>query len=241
MDDQKNNDLAAGDGAAGSTPPRDAWPRLPLRRWAAAGEVALALVAVVLDLFLPTLVLLVLAGLSLLIRRESPSALGLVKPRASGWWPVHLLGLSAVWTVLTIGLTIPVLEHLTGQRRDVSQFAPVQGNLGLLLLLLGVSWTLAACGEEIAYRGFLLTRARELFGSDARATWVAAVLAAAAFGWAHTEQGLIGVITTFLDALFFAWLRFRYRSVWAAVLAHGFINTIGLVAYYSVGPIYGLW
>lgn len=152
---------------------------------------------------------------------------------------MHLLGLSVVWTVLSIGLTIPVLEHLTGQRRDVSQFTAVQGNLGLLLLLLGISWALAACGEEIAYRGFLLTRAREVFGSGVRATWTAAFLAA--FGWAHTEQGPIGVITTFIDALFFAWLRFRYRSVWAAVLAHGFINTIGLVAYYVVGPIYGLW
>jgi len=25
------------------------------------------------------------------------------------------------------------------------------------------------------------------------------------------------------------------------VLAHGFNNTIGLVAYFCVGPIYGLW
>ena len=40
----------------------------------------------------------------------------------------------------------------------MSQFAAVQGNLGLLALLLAFSWTLGAIGEEVAYRGFLLTR-----------------------------------------------------------------------------------
>jgi hypothetical protein len=29
--------------------------------------------------------------------------------------------------------------------------------------------------------------------------------------------------------------------VWAPVLAHGFNNTIGFVAFYAVGPVYGLW
>jgi hypothetical protein len=120
----------------------------------------------------------------------------------------------------------------------------VQGNVGLLALLLAFTWTLAAIGEEVAYRGFLVTRLRELIGGDragAAATVVAAAVAALLFGWAHTEQGLIGVVTTCIDALFFTWLRFRYRSLWAAVLAHGFNNTIGLVAYFFVGPVYGLW
>lgn len=93
MNDQKNDDLAAGGaGASRPTPFNSAMPRLPLRRLAAAAEVALAMVAVALDLLLPTLVLLALAGLSLVIRREPLSTLGLVKPRACGWWPVHLLG-----------------------------------------------------------------------------------------------------------------------------------------------------
>ena len=61
------------------------------------------------------------------------------------------------------------------------------------------------------------------------------------FGLAHTEQGLIGIILTFLDALFFSFLRWRFKNLWAAVLGHGFNNTIGLVSFYLVGPMYGLW
>ena len=209
-------------------------------RWFAGVEVALAIVAVALDLFLPTLVLLVLAGLSMLARRAKPSSLGLVKP-SRNWWPVRVFGYSVAWTLVTIGLTIPIVEHLSGERQDVGQFAPVEGNLRLLAVLLLLTWTLAAVGEEIAYRGFLLTRATEVLGGTRAATFGASILAAAAFGWAHTEQGVVGVVVTFVDALFFTWLRFRFRSLWAAVLAHGLNNTIGLVAYFFVGPIYGLW
>ncbi len=213
-------------------------------RIVAALEVVAAGVTVAFDLWVPTLILLALAAVSLLIRRQKPHTLGLAKPEAGRWWPLEILGFAVAWTLVTIGLTIPVLEHLSGQRQDVSQFAAVQGNLGLLALLLAFSWTLGAIGEEVAYRGFLLTRLQQVIGGgQARApvTVLAAILAAILFGWAHSEQGLIGIVTTSVDALFFTWLRFRYRSLWAAVLAHGFNNTIGLVAYFLVGPIYGLW
>jgi membrane protease YdiL (CAAX protease family) len=38
-----------------------------------------------------------------------------------------------------------------------------------------------------------------------------------------------------------AWLRLHYRTLWAPVLAHGFNNTIGLVTFFLVGPVHGLW
>lgn len=213
-------------------------------RVVAGVEVLLAAVTVAFDLWVPTLILLALATVSLLIRREWPSTLGLVRPKARRWWPLEILGFSVAWTLLTIGFTIPVLEHLTGTRQDVSQFTVVQGNVGLLALLLAITWTLAAFGEEVAYRGFMLTRLRQAIGggtAGAAATVAAAVVVALLFGWAHNEQGVIGMATTAIDALLFTWLRFRYRTLWAAVLAHGFNNTIGLVAYFFVGPIYGLW
>jgi hypothetical protein len=217
----------------------------PTWRIVATVEVLLAAVAAAFDLWVPTLVLLALAAVSLVARRQWPSTLGLVKPEASRLWPLEILGFAVVWTLVTIGLTIPVLEHLTGQRQDVSQFTVVHGNLGVLAILLAYSWTLAAVGEEVAYRGFLFTRLRQAIGGahsgSAVATVVAAIIAALLFGWVHNEQGVIGVAATCIDALFFTCLRFRYRSLWAAVLAHGFNNTIGLVAFFFVGPIYGLW
>ena len=61
------------------------------------------------------------------------------------------------------------------------------------------------------------------------------------FGLAHTEHGTVGVVVTGLDALFFSILRLRYRTLWAPILAHGFSNTLGIIAFFLIGPIYGFW
>ena len=36
-------------------------------------------------------------------------------------------------------------------------------------------------------------------------------------------------------------LRFASGTLWAAVLAHGFINSIGFVAFYLAGPVDAFW
>lgn len=245
--------VAAHDQAACPTPstpggssPGDQTVESPVGRpwpWTivAAVEVAVAAAAVVADAFIPTLVILALATASLLVRRRGPASLGFHRVPRPVRMAVEVLGLVVAWTVIQLALFIPVLEHLTGSRQDMSAFTAVEGNLGTLAALLALSWTLAAVGEEAAYRGFVLTRAREVLGSGRLGTMAAIGVAAALFGLAHTEQGIIGIGLTFLDALFFSVLRFRYATLWAPVLAHGFNNTIGLTAFYFVGPIYGLW
>ncbi len=154
---------------------------------------------------------------------------------------IEILGLSIGRTLLTLAVLMPVAEHLTGRRQDVSQFAAVHGNVSLLLFLLLMSWTLAALGEEIAYRGYLQTRIRDILPSGRSGLVTAVVLSSVVFGLAHSEQGLVGVLLTTVDAIFFSVLRYRYRTLWAAILAHGFNNSIGMMAYFIAGPIYGLW
>ncbi len=62
--------------------------------WVAAVEGALAAAAVVLDLALPALVILVLAGVSLALRHQGPASLGFVRSRRR-----HLVLGTAVFTV----------------------------------------------------------------------------------------------------------------------------------------------
>ncbi len=162
--------------------------------------------------------------------------------RTFGAWRRSIFGLVLVWTLLQLGLFMPILNHLTGTTQDLSDFADMKGNTGKLLTLLAFTWTLAAFGEEIAYRGYLQRRLCDLFGEGRLGIGIAVGLSSILFGLAHTEQGLIGVVITTLDALFFSWLKFRFHNnLWAAILAHGFSNTVGLVGFYFVGPIYGLW
>jgi membrane protease YdiL (CAAX protease family) len=207
----------------------------------AAVEVLLAAAAVLLDLAVPTIVILALMGASLLLRREPLSTMGLRRAGGTRGIVLRVLGFTVGWTLLQLGLIMPVLEHLTGAEQDLSQFDGLEGDLGMLVGLLALSWTLAAVGEELAYRGYLQTRITDVLGSGVTGVLVAVVLSSILFGLAHTEQGAIGVALTTLDALFFSALRYRYRTLWAAVLAHGFNNTIGLVAFFLVGTIHGLW
>ena len=49
------------------------------------------------------------------------------------------------------------------------------------------------------------------------------------------------MIVTGLDALFFSFLRLRYRTLGAPILAHGFSNTLGIITFFLIGSVYGLW
>jgi len=199
-----------------------------------------AVAAIVLDLAIPSLVLLLLAGISLAVRREGPSSLGLRRPRRH-----HLVvgtaAFAVVWSVFQLAVTMPVANHLSGERQDMGVFADVQGDVGLLLLLVVLSWTLGAFVEEFAFRGFLLTRLREVLGSGGVALAIAVLVSSVLFGILHSEQGLVGVVVVALDGIAFCALRLFYGTVWASVLAHGFNNTLGLVTFFLVGPVYGLW
>ena len=207
----------------------------------AAAEVALAAAAVLLDLLLPALVLLALMTVSLLVRREGLASLGLTRLRGGLALAAKMLLFSAAWTLFHLGVLIPVANHATGEKQDMSDFAALEGDLGLLVGLLVLTWTLAAVGEELAFRGYLQTRLTEVLGSRGAGLVVSVAVSSLLFGMLHTEQGLVGVLLTTIDGLAFCVLRYRFATLWASILAHGFNNSIGFVAFYLVGPVYGLW
>ncbi len=44
-----------------------------------------------------------------------------------------------------------------------------------------------------------------------------------------------------IDGLLFGVLRWWKGTLWASILAHGFVDTIGFVSFFLVGPTVGLW
>ena len=212
----------------------------PHVRSSAAVEVVLASAAIVLDVGIPSLVLLLLAAVSLVLRRRGPASLGL---RRAGRRRMVLetAVFAAIWSLFQLAVTIPAATHLSGQRQEMGVFADVEGNVGLLVALLVLSWTLGAFVEEMAFRGYLLTRLREALGPGRTSLAVAVAVSSVLFGILHSEQGIVGVLVVALDGVAFCVLRLRYGTVWAPVLAHGFNNTLGLLTFFVVGPVYGFW
>jgi len=205
-------------------------------------ELAAIVTTILLDLFLPTLVLLGLMLVSLIIRRQHISVMGFKRPQSWLMMAAFALVTALVMQLVDIGVVMPIMNHLTGQTIDYSGFASLKGNLGQLLTILALSWTLAAIGEELAYRGYVLRTLSRLLGEGTIGVLLAMVLSSLLFGLAHTEQGLIGVVVTTIDALVFSWLKWRFNdNLWAPILAHGFYNSIGVITFYFTGPVYGLW
>jgi membrane protease YdiL (CAAX protease family) len=143
------------------------------------------------------------------------------------------LGLAGAAAIVGAGVALePVWLRLFGETRDLARFdgtATLSGLLGFLAL----SWTFAALGEEIAFRGVLMRGLSSALGNGAGTTALALLLQAGVFGLVHTYQGPAGIAATTVSGLIFGVVVLVARgSLWPAMLAHGFANTYGLVSLY---------
>lgn len=98
------------------------------------------------------------------------------------------------------------------------QFLIPQDTIGRFVWVL-VSATAGFC-EEIAFRGYLMTRLRILGKSK---SWLMPVVVSSlTFGILHAYQSLPGVIILTVYGAMFALLYIRTRSLWPCIIAHFF-------------------
>ena len=178
--------------------------------------------------------LLVLGALSLWARGVRWRDLGLeLTPR---WRRLLVIGLGAgaAMSAMELLVTQPLLVQITGHWPDLSDFQPVIGNLKLLLIVIALAWTLAAIGEELVWRGYLLNRLAERIGSGRRAWIASVVLLSFAFGLAHFPQGVTGVIENTVAGLLLGALYLATgRNLIAPMVAHGVQDTIDFLLIYA--------
>jgi len=117
---------------------------------------------------------------------------------------------------------------------DFSNYNYMQGNFPLLLIsLLGV-YIVSSMGEEVVYRGFLITRLQALFGGAGRMpVFSALILSSLIFGLAHFGWGFIGIVqTSFVGMAMGAAFLLTKRRLWPLILAHGYLDTLLFVQLY---------
>lgn len=131
-----------------------------------------------------------------------------------------------IGSMVTAGLGSP-------ERADMSGYEYLQGNLPMLLLALAAVYIVSSLGEEVVYRGFLMTRLAEIGRGTKAAWWMAVVVSGVVFGLAHFEWGIVGIIQTgFMGvALAVSYLVVK-RNLWVLVLAHAYIDTALLLQLY---------
>lgn len=184
----------------------------------------------------PIRTILILALATWLLHRsgEGWAHVGLRRPaafrRAFGVIVGGYVLIALVGTVL-IGLVFPALgwPNLT-----TDAFTTLRGDVRMLLYWLLIAWTCAAFGEELIFRGFLLTRMERLFGGGRTALMIALLAQAMIFGLSHAYQGPSGMALTGVTGFILgcAYL-VSGRNLVVVILLHGLVDTVSLTALYS--------
>jgi membrane protease YdiL (CAAX protease family) len=167
-----------------------------------------------------------------------------LRVRDGGWgvigigWPVSwrrtvLIALAAAAVRILLGqfITDPITAHFWPAAAAPSGFDEITGHWMVALRWLLIVWTFAAFGEEISYRGYLVTRAADAGARSKTAYWVGVLVVSVLFGYGHYYKGPAGMVDSGVAGLVLgtAYL-VSGRNLWVCILAHGFIDTVGVVA-----------
>lgn len=190
--------------------------------------------------WLANVAMLVSVYLGLRLRGQTWAHFGLAfgKPRPAA--VVRTVVLSLV--VCAVGIAAFVLgsivmANIVGipNSADMSGYNYIYHNLPMLVVSLIGVYIVSSFGEEVIYRGFLISRIEEL-GTGGKTGRTAAVLTSAAvFGLVHYDWGLMGIGQTAFMGLAFAIAYIKVkRNLWVNILAHGYMDTILIVQMYFV-------
>jgi membrane protease YdiL (CAAX protease family) len=94
----------------------------------------------------------------------------------------------------------------------------------------------AGVGEEVVYRGFMITYLGELFGTSGGAVAAVLLVPAVAFGAGHLYQGWRAVGKIVLMAVLFGFFYLRTNTLWPLMLVHTAIDVLGgVMSWYLLG------
>jgi membrane protease YdiL (CAAX protease family) len=212
-------------------------PRLPpAQRWFSLAEFALGSAIVIghnVYHVIPNEVpiLFVLGLISLRLRDGGWPAMGLGWP--ASWKRTVLFALAAAALRLLLGqfVTDPLTAHFWPPAVAPSGFNEITGHSLVALRWLFIVWTFAAFGEEIGYRGYLLTRAADVGGRSRAAYWAGVLVVSVLFGYGHYYKGPSGIVDSGMAGLVLgAAYVLSGRNLWVCILAHGFSDTFGVIA-----------
>jgi membrane protease YdiL (CAAX protease family) len=174
--------------------------------------------------------LLLLASFSPWTRGLGWRTLGLERP---SWRAARHAVIVATAVVLALPTVIvPVAQAATGQTVDLASIDPIQGDGRLLLIWLAQAWTLAAFGEEMVFRGYIIRRVAQFVSNGRVGILTGLAVSSVYFGWAHRYQGPAGMLVTGAIGLALGILYVRTRSLTTAIMCHAVIDTIVLLATY---------
>lgn len=176
-------------------------------------------------------ILVVLGWISLRFRDKGWQTAGLKRPHS--WWTTLAWAIAGA-AVLQLGgelVVVPLASRLWPEPQHVAKVMQSVGlNWRQALQALAIIWSFAAFGEELSYRGYLLTRAADIFARSKTGYVLAVMFVAILFGFGHYYKGMTGVAdSTYSGLVYGGVFLLSGRNLWAAILAHGISDTFAVV------------
>ena len=172
-------------------------------------------------------------------RGERPAEFGLIRPirrRRYLWQALIVFVVVMAFDALVRPMLDGFIAHATGTSRTLAEqtFAQLRGNVPLLIFVIPFGWLFGGFGEEMLYRGFVMTRIAQLLG-EGRWAWIAAIfLQAAPFAAGHAYQGPVGMAAIFFVGVVDGAATVMWgRNLWPAIIAHGVQDTFGFIMLYA--------
>ena len=176
-------------------------------------------------------ILFVIGLISLRVRDGGWGVIGLRRPVS--WRRTVLIALAAAAARILLGqfVTDPLTAHYWPPSIAPSGVNEILGHGWVALRWLLLVWTFAAFGEEISYRGYLVTRAADVGARSKASYWIAVLLVSVLFGYGHYYKGPSGIVDSGMAGLILgAAYLLSGRNLWVCILAHGFIDTAMVIA-----------
>ncbi len=159
--------------------------------------------------------------------------------RPVNWLQVILIGIgiAVAGVYLSEKAIAPLLLRLLGETQPqdaglASLKGTLRGNPFYLLFLLVGIWLLAAVGEELVYRGYVLNRLADLFGHSEVGWGMGLILSSLMFGLGHgiSKQVMIsGLILGLVEGGLYLASR---RNLWLPIVFHGAWDTVYLLLFF---------
>jgi membrane protease YdiL (CAAX protease family) len=139
---------------------------------------------------------------------------------------------AVVWIAFNKWVYYPFINHFFVVE-PYTEYDFIREKLSNLIITLIAAWIVGGFYEEIVFRGFIQTTIREWFVKSKHSFWLAGLLTSFLFGLYHWQQGIFGIVGSFMGGILWTFLLWRYKgNLWYPIISHAVYDTIALTMIY---------
>jgi membrane protease YdiL (CAAX protease family) len=122
-----------------------------------------------------------------------------------------------LWIAFNKWVYHPLITHFFVVE-PYTEYDFIRNKLTNLVITIVAAWIIGGFYEELIFRGFIQTTIREWFVKSRHSFWLAGLSTSILFGLYHWQQGIFGIIPSFLGGLLWTLLLWRYKGIYGILL-----------------------